>query len=145
MCWGPGMVLSPPRICCDSVGSSFSLVPFLSLPGAGFPEWEDGGCQEWGCRESGLQPGGGRCLRCGCWSAETQCHPVLSQSSLLSPRPQPLVHSSPREAPSLLVSAPWVLSRCSTVSFWGSLVGRGGFGSMRRKIMDVLIQAPRSY
>ena len=24
MCWGPGTVLSPPRICCDSVGSTFS-------------------------------------------------------------------------------------------------------------------------
>ena len=45
-------------------------------------------------------------LRCGCWSAETQCCPVSSQSSLVSPRPQPPAHSSPQEGPSLLVSAP---------------------------------------
>ena len=27
MCWGPGMVLSPPRICCDSMGNTFFFVP----------------------------------------------------------------------------------------------------------------------
>ena len=34
---GPGMVLSPPRICCDSVGSSFSLVPSPVPPWTWFP------------------------------------------------------------------------------------------------------------
>ena len=32
-CWGPGMVLSPHRSCCDSVGSSFSCA--LSCPSLG--------------------------------------------------------------------------------------------------------------
>ena len=38
--------------------------------------------------------------------AETPGSPISSQSSLSSPRPQPCVHSSPWEVPSLLISAP---------------------------------------
>ena len=45
MCWGPGMVLSPPRICCDSVGSTFSrALSCPSLPGSCFPLSESGIC-----------------------------------------------------------------------------------------------------
>ena len=38
MCWGPGMVLCfPPRICCDSVGNTFSLMPSLVSCWSWFP------------------------------------------------------------------------------------------------------------
>ena len=37
MWWGPGMVLSPSRICCDSVGSTFCLVPSPVPPWSWFP------------------------------------------------------------------------------------------------------------
>ena len=53
MCWGPGMVLFPPRICCDSVGSTFSCALYCpSLPGSDFPLSESGVCYQ-SCR--GLQ------------------------------------------------------------------------------------------
>ena len=47
MCWGPGMVLSPPRISCDSVGSTFSrALSCPSLPGSCFPLSESGVCYQ---------------------------------------------------------------------------------------------------
>ena len=45
MCWGPGMVLSPPRSCCDSVGSPFS-VPSPVPPWSCFPLSEGGVCHQ---------------------------------------------------------------------------------------------------
>ena len=143
MCWGPGIVLCfPPRIFCDSVGNTFSC-PLRSLAGAGFPEWENVACQGWGCRESGLQPGGGSSLRCGCWSTETQCSPVSSQSSLLSPRPQPPVHSSPWKAPSLHVSASQKLGRCWWSIFsWELWRAEVGFDPLRGETTCVQMQVP---
>ena len=46
MCWGPGMVLSPPRSCCDSVGSPFS-VPSPVPPWSCFPLSEGGECHQY--------------------------------------------------------------------------------------------------
>jgi len=90
MWWGPGMVLSPPRICCDSVGSTFCLMPSPVPPWSWFPLSE---------RTAGVRAGAVENLvsslekaafsDVGSDLAETPCSPVLSQSSLSSPRPQP--------------------------------------------------------
>ena len=45
MCWGPGTVLSPPRSCCDSVGSPF-FMPSPVPPWSCFPLSEGGVCYQ---------------------------------------------------------------------------------------------------
>ena len=147
MCWGPGMVLSPPRICCDSVGSTFCLAPSPVPLWSWFPLSE---------RTAGVRAGAAENLvsslekaafsDVGADLAETPCSPISSQSSLSSPRPQPYVHSSPWEVPSLPISAPWVLGRCWwNVSFWGLWGSEVGFGRTRGRWWMFWCMAPSSY